>query len=427
MSESSEQEILQKKQRVRELMSIDRQLLLMRFPFTGALAMRLELMPVYDCRLDTCSTDYDRIYADVDFYLALTPDERLHVLAHELWHCILMHGLRRQTRNHRIFNIAADIEIYFRLCDEGLAIDAHLPYFEEWREHKYSAEVMYEKMEDLFEAMKRGGEYVHGVDVEHLRNKSNGEGFDEHLKEDTGEKEPMQGDLFKEPYFDRDYEPRWDRRTFERLRGKIVSAAQHYEKMRGMLPGHIMDVVTELLKPQMDWRKMLAQFVTSCYGGSRQWLPPSRRHLVRGLYLQSQRSTTIKAVVAIDTSGSTYGCLPRFFSELNAILQSFGKYELTVIQCDAQISHVETFDEAHPVNPEGWNVYGCGGTDFVPVFDYVRDNAMEPSLLIFFTDGFGTAPAASPGYPVMWLLTNDGEAPAEWGMVAQLGKEARER
>jgi len=46
------------KRQARELMAQDRQKLLMRFPFTGAIAMRLELVPVHDCRLRTCSTDF---------------------------------------------------------------------------------------------------------------------------------------------------------------------------------------------------------------------------------------------------------------------------------------------------------------------------------------------------------------------------------
>lgn len=165
----------------------------------------------------------------------------------------------------------------------------------------------------------------------------------------------------------------------------------------------------------------MAQFVTSCYGGSRRWLPPSRRHIGSGLYLQSSRKERLNAVVAVDTSGSTTGDLPQFFSELNSLLNSFGDYELTVIQCDCEIQKVETFDGYNPFHAPEWETCGHGGTDFRPPFDYVAEHSeVNPSCLIYITDGCGPAPDHAPAYPVLWLLTSDGAKPAEWGLELRL-------
>ena len=161
--------------------------------------------------------------------------------------------------------------------------------------------------------------------------------------------------------------------------------------------------------------------MTSCYGGSRRWLPPSRRHLGSGLYLQSARKERLRAVVAIDTSGSTTADLPQFFSELGSLLQAFGDYELTVIQCDCEIQHVENFDIASPFHSSEWKTFGHGGTDFRPPFDYVASHSeIEPSCLIYITDGCGPAPNRPPTYPVLWILTSDGIKPAEWGWELRL-------
>ena len=89
-------------------------------PFVGSLLMRLDLVPVCDERLDTAATDGDSIYVDIGFYMKLKADERLFVLAHEAWHCALIHFIRRQDRDKDRFNIAADLEIHFILTDEGL-------------------------------------------------------------------------------------------------------------------------------------------------------------------------------------------------------------------------------------------------------------------------------------------------------------------
>ena len=65
--------------------------------------------------------------------------------------------------------------------------------------------------------------------------------------------------------------------------------------------------------------------------------------------------------------------------------------------------------------------FGHGGTDFRPPFDYLAGHPeIEPSCLIYITDGCGTAPEHPPSYPVLWLLTADGEPPAPWGTELRL-------
>ena len=74
-------------------------------------------------------------------------------------------------------------------------------------------------------------------------------------------------------------------------------------------------------------------------------------------------------------------------------------------------------------SPYSWNQHqfaGGGGTDFTPVFDYIRNKRLRPEILIFFTDGDGSCPEIRPGYPVLWLLTDDGEAPVEWGFSIKM-------
>ena len=129
----------------------------------------------------------------------------------------------------------------------------------------------------------------------------------------------------------------------------------------------------------------------------------------------------LRAVVAIDTSGSTTADLPQFFSELTSLLGTFGEYELTVIQCDCEIQHVDSFDATDTFHPPEWETYGHGGTDFRPPFEYVADHPeLEPSCFIYITDGCGPAPDNPPPYPVLWILTSDGEKPASWGWELRL-------
>ena len=116
----SEKELAKLKKATYASMCQDRQRLLVRFPFTGGILMRMEFVPVRDRRLRTAATDGDRVFMDIAFCAGLSADERLFVIAHEVWHCVLMHMLRRQTRELFAFNVAADMEVNRMLKKEGL-------------------------------------------------------------------------------------------------------------------------------------------------------------------------------------------------------------------------------------------------------------------------------------------------------------------
>ena len=60
---------------------------------------------------------------------------------------------------------------------------------------------------------------------------------------------------------------------------------------------------------------------------------------------------------------------------------------------------------------------GGGGNDFNPLFEYIRDQKLNPNVLIFFTDGYTICPEEKPPYPVIWMLTKGGVAPVPWGQV----------
>lgn len=116
----SENELAKLKKQTLAVMCQDRQKLLVRFPFTGGFLMRMEFVPVRDCRLRTAATDGERIFMDIAFCTTLSNDERLFVMAHEVWHCVLMHMLRCQTRDPSAFNVATDMEVNRMLKKEGL-------------------------------------------------------------------------------------------------------------------------------------------------------------------------------------------------------------------------------------------------------------------------------------------------------------------
>ncbi len=369
----------------------DRASLLIEQPFLALLTMNLDIVPAVDCRLPTASTDGSRIYVNPYFLQTLTPDERVFVLAHEVWHCALQHFPRRGPREPRAWNVAIDHEVNAMLQSQGLKMPRDCIYFEPW--HGKNAEWVYAKLERGYPPDRGRLADVH--------------------PEDPDTSYPNDGKL------DPDYGPLVLGDVMRRWPARVVAVAQQIARQRGQLPGALQQLVDGIVRPVVPWQEVLRQFVTRTFGGERQWLPPNRRYVHQGVYLPSRRDVAIHLALAIDSSGSTGPYLAQFASELCALLGSFGRCQLDVIVCDAAIQAVYQWDEQALPRLATLDLPGGGGTDFMPVFEHLEKRE-PPRALLFLTDGVGPAPSQPPPYPVLWVLTADGEVPVPWGEVVRL-------
>ena len=130
--------------------------------------------------------------------------------------------------------------------------------------------------------------------------KYNSSSFDRHIYENNSQVKSAEEILSENSdansgdfVMDSDYAPQVKSNTAERIRGRVVAAAQQIERMQGTLPGKIQKILNDLLNPSLPWQELLKQFVTICYGGERHWLPPARRHIWNDLYLPSMRDERI--------------------------------------------------------------------------------------------------------------------------------------
>ena len=392
--------------------------LLVRQPFIGMLAMRMELVTVVDSRLPTACTDGSTIFFSAPFLMELSNEQRIFLMAHELWHCVFLHFKRKGNRDQQRFNYAADLEVDFMLQQQGFDTIEILPHKEEWK--GLSAEAIYELLDEQQQRPESADVHIYAADTDVLcENGRPEEGGDKAEDDGSGTQKSGAGTDGKWVRDD-DYQPMIEPRAERKWRQWVVSAAQQVKRSKGDLPAYLEQMIKDRYQPELSWKEILQQFVSYCFGGSRQWLPPNRRHIHQGLFLPSRKDDFLSVVVAIDTSGSTMEDLPDFLAELKGIVTSFGRYDVTLIECDTEVKNVRNFSEWDPFEYEEFDFHGFGGTDFRPVFKYINENIAEPKLLIFMTDGYGDAPANPPEYPMLWVLTSDGEPPADWGWKAWL-------
>ena len=141
----SDEELKTLKSKAFDALSHARHVLLSKYPFIGSIALRMDLVPVRDLRVRTACTDGNAVYFDIAFLSSLSHDERIFVLAHEIWHAVLLHLTRLGTRNVELFNIATDKEVNYLLKEDGLIPPPHLCFPTE-KEAGKCAEEIYEMM-----------------------------------------------------------------------------------------------------------------------------------------------------------------------------------------------------------------------------------------------------------------------------------------
>lgn len=106
-------------------------------------------------------------------------------------------------------------------------------------------------------------------------------------------------------------------------------------------------------------------------------------------------------VFVVDSSGS----IPSRIAEVAcAVVQeavnTLNAERIIHLDVDCRVCKVREYQPYETVDTQ---IHGRGGTDFVPAFDWVRDNAEDARVIVYLTDGWGYFPEQEPRTPVLWL------------------------
>ena len=435
------------KTKVGKGLEVARWKLLEKHPFIGEMLLRFSIIPTYDRNCLTAATDGSKIFFDCEFYSTLTPGQREFVLAHEVWHNIFLHFVRRQARDMQLWNVATDMEINHMLQNEGLEVIEGVCFPDPIVAGKNAEDIYAYLMKQAQKQQKKNGNSDQGQgggsgdqddssDSNSSSSSSNGGNpkqnqgngndqgkygnqFDKHVYEGDGNGNAQEQDgKFGKRGDDSDFNPKMGdaRETENKIKEMVTAVAQSIERKQGHLPAGIDNLVKEMLKPEINWKERLSMFVTACLGGDHSWKRCSRHALGRGMYLPGRNDQKLKAALILDTSGSYLQDLPKFLAEFKSLVESFGKYEITMIQCDAEVQDVKTYDAETPMEFDKFNAKGGGGSDFRPAFKKLRELGDDFDTCIVFTDGYISMPTYPPPYPTLFVLTPDANKDfVEWG------------
>jgi len=182
--------------------------------------------------------------------------------------------------------------------------------------------------------------------------------------------------------------------------------------LAGILGGNKNRQIEQLLKPKVDWREALREFVMAqCAGRSdHTWRRFNMRQVANDIYIPSVINETIgEVIVAIDTSGSIGGVqLTEFASELASICDSVTPEKVRVLWWDTKVHGEQVFQGnygglAHMLKP-----VGGGGTNVSCVSEYLIKKNLKAECVVVFTDGYVENRVEwNHSDPVLWMITQN--------------------
>jgi predicted metal-dependent peptidase len=337
--------------------------LLLRHPFFGNMATRLEIKEAEEwCH--TAATDGRAIYFNRKFFEPLSVKQVEFVIAHEVLHNVFDHMGRREGRDAKIFNIAADYCVNGQIVRDRIG-DHNIEGIKIFHDSKYygwGAEQVYD---DIYEKM----------DDEELA--ALGQLLDDHI--DWGED-------------GKDGQPKYTKEELKQIRDEIREATMQAAQAAGAgnTPASVARMIKDLTESKMNWRQLLRQQIQSIVKNDYTFMRPNRKGWHMNAVLPGTNfDTTIDVCIGIDMSGSIGEAQAKdFLSEIKGIMQEYKDFKLKVWCFDTQVYNECDFDGYNMDEFDSYEPMGGGGTDFDANYNYMKEYDINPKKFIMFTDGY---------------------------------------
>lgn len=326
----------------------------------------------WDDTIETANIGNNTMCWNPHWFLELPPETRKTVLVHEIWHEALLHMPRRQGRDPKLWNFACDIFINNNLENENYSF---VGVENCWKDQKYSGmneEAIYDELLKSHDQPPPTGSW--------------------------GKPEIDNGDMRSDPQ---------DQANIHTAVNNVMRAVQQatIAKQAGSVPGNVMELLNQFLRPKVKWETHLAQFFTELIQDDYTWAKPNRRY--QDIYLPSITNVMNKLDHLIyyqDVSGSvSKKDMIRFNSEVKYVKDQFKPKKMTIVQFDHKIQSEMVINEGDEFNEI--NIVGRGGTDFIPVRNHIEKH--RPTAAIIFTD-LECTPMVPPSFriPIIWVAVN---------------------
>ncbi len=355
--------------------------MLMNAPFFGNLATRLVLVDATDW-CPTAATDGKHFYYNRHFTAALTEDECIWLMGHEILHCVYDHmdPTRRGDRIHQLWNVANDYVINLELELARLGRRIRKEIIEVCFDHKYENMMSEDVYDELYKEADEEGriqQVSFDMHMEHEEGDDEGSGPGQEGNVEDGTKGPVPMSADEK----------------EKIKQEFKSATMQAAKAAGdagNLPRGVKRMLDKLVNPQLDWRQLLAMQIQSVIKSDYTFRTPSRKGLDSGFFLPAMDyEQSIDVAIALDMSGSIDDVMSRdFLSEVKGIFDQYTGFKVHLFCFDTEVHNPQQFDDMNMEEFMDYELMGGGGTEFDCCYDYMKEAGIEPKKFIMFTDGY---------------------------------------
>lgn len=349
---------------VREKLISARVNLLLNKAFFGNLATRLTLTNA-DEWCPTAATDGRKFYYNSRFIAKLRTKEIEFLFGHEVLHCVYDHFGRRGDRDPQLWNIADDYCVNADLIKHRVGEKiTTVPCLHDPKYDGMCAEQVYDI---LYENAEK-------IDISSLIDKM----LDEHM---DGDSDDGKGG------------PKLSEGERQAIRDEIreaLLASASAEIHAGNIPAGVKRIIQDITEPKMNWRDLLRMQLESTIKSDFTWMKASRRGWHMDAVMPGMKNDEmIDIAVSIDASGSMQeSMLKDILSEVAGVMEQFQSYRIHVLSFDTKVYNPQQFDSDNLDSIADYEISGGGGTDFDCVFDYFKENDINPKRHIMFTDGY---------------------------------------
>jgi predicted metal-dependent peptidase len=372
--------------------------LLLRSPFFGTLIMTMPMKPRDD--IPTAATDMKSIYYNPAFFDSLDTETIIFVLAHEVLHVALEHGLRLHGRNRQLWNMAADY------CINDILFEDKFKLWDRCLHDKQYAGMSADHVYELLRKDKDENPGKYGPPPGGMS--GSGQPGDEDGDGQPGGQGGMGRDLL-EPEFG----SAADQAEAQRGIQQRVAQAANMARMAGKLSAGLERLVDEILNPAVVWQDLLRDYMTRVTKNNESWAHRNRRF--QHIYLPARHSTRMGTIAIIgDTSGSiTNDELKRVGSEIVAISEAVDPELIRVLWADTVVAGEQEFASGDTIT---LTPMGGGGTDMRVPLDHVVQ--YDPEVVVLITDGHTPWPEVEPDFPLIVVCTTEVACPV--GQVVRI-------
>jgi predicted metal-dependent peptidase len=392
----------------REKLTTARIGLLLKAPFFGQLATRMTLTNA-DEWCGTAATDGRKFYYNSEFVNNMPLKQLEFLVGHEILHAVYDHMGRRGDRMPRLSNIAADYCVNQDLVEQRIGEKISVvPILFDNKFRGWSYEEVYDY---LYENSDK-------IDISQLEKMI----LDEHLDEDGDGEGDQEGS--GKPKISKEEA----QQIRDEIKGAVISAAQ--AAGAGNLPAGVKRLLKDITAPVIGWKELLQQQITSVIKNDYTWARPSRR----GWHLDAvmpglKPGEMIDICIAMDQSGSiSEEDSKAFLGEVKGIMEAFDEYKITLWCFDTEVYNVKTYTSDNIEDIENYEPMGCGGTDFMVNWEFMKQENIEPKKFIMFTDGMPGGEWGDEQYcETVWIIKGNPGCEPPWGIWAEYEEAAKGR